>query len=351
MVRFPRFGVKDDDRVTASLPSVALTPSLLPWGTPYATSELNRMVFEDIVGKGISPAISRAQAMKIPAIARGRNLLVATICRFPLLDFEGDVEAPAQPSWMFSTAGATHPQMRIAWTVDDLIFYGWSLWSRDPATLEPSHRIDRGRWYINTDNQIVVDDQPQRADQVILFAGLHEGILEYGSEALSDAKDLYRNVRQRIKNPAPQLNLHDTSDSSLSDEEIDSLIARWAKAREGENGGVGYTNKSLELEELGGSGDAQLLIDARNAAALEMARIVGVSGSKIDATAPKASLNYETSTGRNQEFVDMDVYLYTTPITSRLSMDDVLAPGHRAAFDMGDFTAPAPSPTGPGVQD
>lgn len=333
------------------MPSVAIAPSLLPWGTPYASSELNRMVFEDIVGKGITPGISRAQAMKIPAIARGRNLLVATVCRFPLLDFEGDVESTVQPEWMWSTAGPTHPQMRMAWTVDDLIFFGWSLWSRDPLTHQPSSRIDRARWYINSDNQVVVDSVPQRADQVILIPGLHEGILEYGSEALSDTKDLYRNVRQRIKNPSPQLNLHDTSDSQLSNEEIDALIVRWAKAREGENGGVGYTNKSLELEELGGGSDSQLLIEARNAAALEMARIVGVSGSKIDATAPKASLNYETSTGRNQEFVDMDIYLYTTPITSRLSMDDVLVSGHRAAFDMGDFTNPAPSPTGPGVQD
>lgn len=333
------------------MPSMVVNPSMLPYGSPYATSEFNRMIFDDIVGKGISPSISRAQAMKIPAIARARNIMVATICRFPLKAYDGDVEVATQPAWMYSTAGATHPAMRIAWTVDDFIFYGWSLWSRNPLTLEPSDRIDRARWFINTDNQIVVDDIPQRADQVILFPGLHEGILEYGSDALSDTKDLYRNVRQRIKNPAPQLNLHDTSDSQLTDEQIDALIGRWAKAREGENGGVGYTNKSLELEELGNSGDAQLMIEARNAAALEMARIVGVAGSKIDATVAKASLNYETTTGRNQEFVDMDVQLYMVPLSTRLSMDDILPSGQRAVLDMGDFTAPAPSPTGPGVQD
>jgi len=333
------------------MPSVVVNPSMLPYGSPYATSELNRMIFDDIVGKGLSPSISRAQAMKIPAIARARNIMVTTISRFPLKAFTGEVESAVQPAWMYSTAGATHPAIRTAWTVDDFIFYGWSLWSRHPITLEPSDRIDRARWFINADNQIVVDDVPQRADQVILFPGLHEGILEYGSDALSDTKDLYRNVRQRIKNPSPQLNLHDTSDSQLTDTEIDALIARWAKAREGENGGVGYTNKSLELQELGGSDDAKLMIEARNAAALEMARIVGVAGSKIDATTPTASLNYETTTGRNQEFVDMDVQLYMVPLATRLSMDDVLPSGERAVLDMADFTGPTPSPTGPGVLD
>lgn len=356
-MRLPRLATpRDALTITAGLHDVVTNPALLPYGSPYTDSALNRMVFEDVVGKGIVPGISRAQAMKIPAIARARNRMVSTICRFPLRAFDpsdGLDAAPSivQPTWMYSTAGATHPQMKIAWTVDDLIFHGWSLWSRNPLTLEPGDRIDRARWHMNADHQIVVDDIPQRNDQVILIPGLHEGILEYGSESLRDTRDLYSMVRQRIRNPVPLLDLHDTSDAQLTDTEIDSLIARWAKARQGENGGVAYTNKSVELNELGGAGDAALMIEARNAAALDSARIVGVSGSQIDATVAKASLNYETSTGRNQEFVDTDVTLYTTPIQLRLSMDDVLPSGQRAVLDMSDFIAPAPSPTGPGVQD
>lgn len=355
-MRLPRIATpRDAVTITAGLRDVVVNPSTLPYGSPYTDSTLARMVFEDVIGGGVTPSMSRAQAMKIPAIARARNRMVSTICRFPLRAFDDpNPDAPpaaVQPAWMHSTAGATHPQTRTAWTVDDLIFYGWSLWSRNPATLEPGDRIDRARWHMNADNQIVVDDVPQRADQVILIAGLHEGILEYGAEALRDTRDLYSMVRSRIRNPVPLLDLHDSSDSQLTDEEIDTLIARWAKARQGENGGVAYTNKSVELNELGGGGDAQLMIEARNAAALDMARIVGVSGSQIDATVAKASLNYETTTGRNQEFVDTDVALYTTPINLRLSMDDVLPSGQRAVLDMSDFIALAPSPTGPGVQD
>jgi hypothetical protein len=337
------------DQITAALTDV-VTP-LLPYGSPYATSEFNRIIFEDIIGAGVTPTLSRAQAMKIPAVARGRNLMVSTICRWVLKAADERGVLTTQPAWMYATAGPTHPAIRLAWTVDDLIFYGWSLWSRDPATLLPSGRIDRARWYINADHRIVVDGIPQREDQVILFPGLHEGILEYGRDTLTDTKDLYAMVRSRIKNPVPLLDLHDTSDAQLEDDEIDALIGRWAKARNGENGGVAYTNKSVELNELGGGGDAQLLIEARNAAAVDMARIVGVSASKVDATSPKASLNYETSEGRNLEFVDTDTDLYVTPITARLSMDDILPSGQSAVLDKSDFIGLAPSPTGPQVQD
>lgn len=336
------------DEVTAGLTDY-VTP-LLPYGTPYATSEFNKLIFEDIIGAGVTPTLSRQAAMRIPALARGRNLMVSTICRFILKAADERGPLATQPRWMYSTAGPTHPALRLAWTVDDLIFYGWSLWDRTP-TGDPGTRIDRARWFINADNQIVVDDIPQRADKVILIPGLHEGILEYGKDTLNDTKDLYRTVRQRIKTPKPNLNIHDTSDAQLTDEQIDALIVRWAKAREGENGGVSYTNKTLELEELGGSDDAALMIEARNAAAVEMARIVGISASKIDATAPKASLNYETTAGRNAEFVDTDIYLYVTPITARLSMDDILPSGQSAVLDMTDFTGPTLSPTGPTVQD
>ena len=101
-------------------------------------------------------------------------------------------------------------------------------------------------------------------------------------------------------------------------------------------------------------GDAtgdQLLVEARNAASLDLARIIGISAGMLDATAPKASLNYETTTGRNQEFVDFDLALYLTPIVSRLSQDDIVPAGTRVAFDLADFMGQTPTLTGPTLED
>lgn len=356
----------------------SLDPSTLPIASPWGgPSHLQRLVAEDVFGSDM-PVNTRAAAMRIPAVARGRNLLVSTICRLPLVSLSATqllprrpaTTAPAaewqtyadelgafnlgQPSWLYRTDDGTSPELRLAWTVDDLIFYGASCWwrrngsDRFPLT---AGRINQADWSIDEDNRVVVDGVPQDDRDVILFYGLHEGVLTHGVDAIRDARQLQAIVRKRLKNPIPAIDLHYTGATDLTDPQIDALVERWAKARDGENGGVGFTNKWVEAKEMGKDGDAQLMIEARNAASLDLARMIGVSAGRLDATTPKASLNYETTTGRNQEFIDFDLALYMTPITARLSMDDCVPRGSRVAFDLSDFIASAPSVTGPSNQD
>lgn len=372
---------RDQESVTAALIGGTVDPSTFPISSPWSENNLQRIVFEDVFGADI-PCNTRAAAMKLPALARGRNLITSTISRFPLVQLGVGETVPLrpdldtlptlpekqaaldayreasrafalkQPTWLYRSADGTSPQLRNAWTVDDLIWYGWSCWWRTNQSAtsggfpQDVGRIPFGDWSINDDAQVEVNGVPQRSDQVILIPGLHEGILSFGSQTIADARSLYKIVRDRVVNPSPQLNLHQTEGADLTDTEIDALVDRWALARQGDRGGVGFTSKHIELQELGAAADSQLMIEARNAASLDLARMIGVSANRLDATSAKASLNYETSTGRNQEFVDFDIALYMTPITARLSMDDVSPQGQRAEFDLTDFLARAPSMTG-----
>lgn len=359
--------------------TAALDPSELPIASPWSTSQnLHRLVAEDIFGAEM-PTNTRGTAMRIPAVARGRNLLVSTISRFPLVRLAAgqvmprrpveDAEPSAwevyraelvefyrdQPTWLYRTDDSTSPQLRLAWTVDDLIFYGKSCWWRannqGDGFPQLAGRINQGDWSINDDNQVVVDGVPQRNEDVIVFPGLHEGILTHGVDAIRDARQLQAIVRKRLKNPIPQINLHQTGGAQLTSQEKLELVSEWAAARDGENGGVAFTNQFIDAIEMGQGGDSQLMIEARNAAALDLARLIGVSAGRLDATTPKASLNYETTTGRNQEFVDFDLALYMVPITARLSMDDCVPRGSRVEFDLTDFLNRTPSVTGPNNQD
>lgn len=335
--------------------SPSFDPSRYPVASPWSSGDLQRVVFNDVFGSDL-PINTRNSAMRIPAIARARNLVCTSIARNPLVAMRGDevLTGEAAPTWTYRTNLATSPQLRMAWTVDDLIFTGWSCWWREngsdgfPLMVD---RIARDDWTINDDMRVEVNGTVVRDDSVILIPGLHEGVLSYGADALADARGLYAIVRDRIKTPIPAMELHQTGGDPLDDDAIDALIARWAAARRGDNAGVGYTNEVIELKPHGEGGDSQLLIEARNAAAVDMARLIGVSAGMIDATAPKASLNYETQTGRNQEFTDLDLALYTLPIVARLSLDDVVPAGQRIAFDLSDWTGPAPSPTGPALED
>lgn len=302
------------------------------------------------------PLNTRDAAMKLPALARARNLLVSTICRVPLVALTGQTLMPEteQPAWLTATGDGTSPQIRLAWTIDDLMFSGWSCWARtndEDGNLVTASRLNLDDWTINDDMRVEVYGSVVPDTDVIIFCGLHEGILQFGNEVIADATDLYRNVRARIRNPVPQLNLHQTAGDPMTPEQIDSLIDRWSAARQGKNAGVSYTNQSIEVNELGGGGDAALMIDARNASAVDLARLAGVAAGRVDASGVNSTLTYETKEGRNQELVDFDLQLYTTPISARLSMDDVMPAGQRVDFDFGDFTAPAPSAVGPNLQD
>lgn len=337
-----------DDRYRVVSPQLAS-----PWApTP---DQLQSIVWADLVGADYAP-LTRAAAMSVPAVQRMRNLLCGSIARMPLVDMIGDQEAPTQPPWMQRTDTDLPPFHRMLWTVDDQLFYGWSLWaaargaSSDGNPILQARRVPWHRWDFGSDSTILVDNEPVQAGQAILLPGPHEGILTLGAVALRQAADNLAAAANAARNPSAHIWLHYQGDKPLSPDEKATLVGDWAKARRGENGGVAYTNKMVEVKELG-THEGSLLIQGRNADAVDVARMGNMPAAMLDATAAGASLTYETTEGRNQQFLDYGAQLYMDAITARLSMDDVVPRGHRSAFDTSEFTSLTPTPTGAPTED
>lgn len=325
--------------------------------SPYApsVSQLQQIVFSDILGSSYRP-VDRCVAMGVPAVARLRHLLCGTIARMPLVALQGDTLDTPQPGWMQRTDTDLSPYHRMLWTVDDCLFYGWSLWivrrgaPSDGSPILDALRCPWERWRIDGDGVILVDDEPAAADEVVLIPGPHGGLLEESGVIIRMAADNLNAAAGAARNPNPNVDLHYTGDVELQDSEIDALIQRWADARAGLNGGVGYSNKWLEAKPFG-THDANLLVNGRNADAVDIARAGSVPAALLDATAAGASLTYETVGERNQQFLDYGAQLYTDPIAARLSLDDVVPRGHRTAFDVSQLTTLTPNPTGAPTSD
>lgn len=331
-----------------------VTPQL---SSPFAPTadQLTAIVWSDVTGGAYQPT-TRAAAMAVPAVARARHLLCGIIARMPLVSLTGGAVDGDQPPWTQRTDSDLSPYHRMLWTVDDCLFYGWSLWAlrrgseTNGSQVLDALRVPWERWNIDGDGAILVDGLPVQADQACLIPGPHGGLLNDSGTIIRMAADNIRAAANAARNPNPNIDLHYTGDADMDDEEIDALIKRWADARQGENGGVAFTNRLVEANVVG-THSAQLLVDGRNADAVDVARSASVPSASVDAIAPGGSLEYTTAETRNQELLDYGAQLYMDPIVARLSQDDMIPRGRRIAFDTSQLTTLTPSPTGAPTSD
>ncbi len=324
-------------QVPDRLASVAVAS---PWAGP---SPLAGIVADWDIPEG---ALTREEAMSVPAVARCRHLIAGTIGLLPMTLHAGDRELPSPP-WMDRTDGAMSPYHRMLWTIDDLIFYGWSVWSvergAEDAVLTMT-RVPPDQWSFGQaptgQTVVMLGDRPAEPGKVCLIPGPHEGLVVYGRRCVRHASLLVDAADRAAETPVPNVELHQTTDAPMSQDQILALVDQWAKARRGVNGGVAYTNSAVEAR-FHGQTNGQLLIEGRNAAAVDIARAMGIPASMIDATTATASLTYETTTGRNGEFLTYGLSPYMASVSARLGMDDIVPRGQSVRWDLSDFTSPA----------
>lgn len=311
--------------------SAALLES--PWASP---NHLLTVTPPDGIGH-----VSRRTAMSVPAIKRARNIIVGSIARCPLEARVAGQRAEKQPLWLMRTDGVQSPFYRMTWTIDDLLFHGWSLWALERDGEGKVIRADRvpfHLWDTNAEGQIVVNGTVAPADAVCLIPGVDEGILEASSDTVRHAAEVNRLAARAARNPSAQIDLHQTSGQPLTREQARALVDDWTAARRGENGGVAYTSQSIEAKELGKS-EPQLLTEGRTMAAVDCARAVGVPASLIDAVQSGAgNLTYHNMDARNVELVDYGLAPYMAAVAARLGLDDMVPRGWAVAFDLEELT-------------
>jgi hypothetical protein len=326
-----------------------------PWGA--ASPQLTSILWADTFGLlGKDLPLTRQAAMQVPALARARHLVCGFGAKAQLVVFKGENKRPVQPKWISRTGTGLTPFHRMLWTLDDVFFSGWSLWKVDRSTVGGpitggATRVPLHRWEFERETgEVLVDGEPFPEKDALLIPGPHEGVLTFGRTAILQAKELEDSATRTAQNPSAYLELHYTGDRPMDDTEIDAHRERWAEARRGEYGGVAWTGKDMEVKEHGAAQE-HLLVEGRNAAAVNMARLASIPASMLDATSAGASLTYETTSGRNAEFLDYSVDLYLDALAAVFSMDDVVPAGDSTRMDTAQVRSLTPSPTGPVTED
>lgn len=308
--------------------------------SPWQEGNLSAIVPSDIFGEDIAAnlPLSRAEAMSIPAVAKARNLLVSTVMRFPLVSLKAnsDERVDPQPTFLYRTNMRVSPQERSAWTLDDFMFYGRSLWAvergADGSILKAAW-VHASRWKI-TNGRVLLDDKPVSDEEVLLFNPPFEGLLAYASRTLRGARAVEDAWVARAKNPIPLLefDIEDMDLANLDQEKIDGWIAAWVAKHSGNQPPVGATPPGVKLVDHG-QADPQMYVEARNAIRTDIGSHLNIRAAMLDGTIGVDSLTYTTTEGVQNSFYEFDMPFWLIPIEARLSLDDVVPAGQRVRFD------------------
>lgn len=319
--------------------------------SPWSEGTLQSFVWSDIFGTDTIP-VTRAEAMSLPSVTVARGLILGELAGRPLRALRGTELLDPQPTWLYRTDTDVPPWHRMAHTLDDLIFYGHSLWAVKrgaDAQITDAVRIPFDRWEIDSDGNILVDGLQVANDEVIYFPGPFEGLLNVAARTIRGAVDLEAAWSGRARTPAPAIILEEKEDNGMTQEEASAFVKAVAAARRDPDGTVMFVPYALNVR-MEGQASTDLMIEARNAIKLDIANFLNLPTAMLDAALPKASLNYETQEGRTEQFIDRLPY-WTEPIEARLSMDDVCPRGQRIRFDLSPHSNRPGGQTGPYSED
>lgn len=296
--------------------------------------------------------VTREQAMSVPAVARARNILCGTIGTLPLETYNSQGVEIKNAVVIDQPDPAVTRSITITWLVEDLLFHGvgyLQIIDVSPADGRPfrMRRINPTRvsYNLSTDRSLIesynLDGNLLPNDglgSLIVFQGLDEGVLARAGRTIQTAIELEAAAYRMASEPVPQMVLNNEG-MNLDGDSVAKLLASFKQARRDRS--TAYTEGPIKLQTLGFDSAQMQLVEARQYAANEIARLMGIPAWYVNAEA--SNFTYSNVSSERRTLVDFGLRPYLDIIESRLSMNDVTPNGNRVRFDMDDFLRGNPS--------
>ena len=333
------------DAVTMTSAASRAVPYESPWASP------NHLEHFDLP-PGAPAKLTRSAALRVPAVVRARRLIVTNLPRCPLVPYAGTAELVGanRPPWIDSTDGPWSPYHRMLWTVDDLFFYGLSAWAVARAggngPVIAADRIPFEQWTIDPDTgHVLWNNREVAATDVIVIPGVDEGILAYGADPVGHAADLADGARKAARSPVLNTIIKQLSGEPLPPDKRKAVGDDFVAARRKTDHGVSFASANVDVVEAG-KRDPALLVEGRNAAAIDIARLTGIPAALLDADTG-SGMTYQNTNARMAELVDFGLAPYMSAIAGRLGMDDMMPAGQSLAFNTTVLTGVADGDVAP----
>ena len=282
-------------------------------------------------------------ALMVPAFARGVDLISGTLAGLPLSDLDPATGKPLTPQGLTSqqtmspgipnttlmrqTAVALVAWARAFWRVDAVDGFGWPT----AVTFLADDRVasDAQGWLV--DGKLA----PRKGvGRIIAFETGGSGALDHGWMAIRTALSLEAAANNYASSPIPSLALQSVG-LDLDDDEAQTLVRAWELARQ--RGATAYLNSQVKVEAFGFSAAELQLVEARQHAAIEIARILNLDSYWVGAQAQGSSVTYTNEQDRRAALLDFTILPLARVIEQRLSMPDVTGANRVVRFNTMGF--------------
>jgi hypothetical protein len=305
-------------------------------GVLYGSPTLNDWIFR-------TGRISRAEALRVPAVKRARDLICGAIGQFPLrvLDPTGKPAANFTPNLFSQPEPGIAPTVTWTRVVEDLLFderawlralsFGWHGYPIEARRLEADSVTVQPEFVYYPEGSAKV--WPERPG-LIRIDSPNPGLLS--SPAIRACIALDRATLNHVDG-TPPIDYFTPADDQVGDplttEEVKDLLTEWMENRR--DHATGYVPASLKYNVAGWDPEKLQLAEARTFAITEVARLTGLDAE--DLSVSTTSRTYFNGQDRRRQRIEDVLGPYMSAIEARLSMPDVTPRGYTVAFDTSSY--------------
>jgi len=297
----------------------------------------------------------RDRAIQVPAISRARDLHASVLSAMPLKmyrerwndqtrDMEDEEIAPR--SWLRRPDPSITYETLMAWTFDDLFFFGRAFWyitsrtqdgfpasfTRLPAGSITTQDQSGPVWYAPS-NEVYFQGGAIDPVNLVQFISSTQGVIYSSEQAITTALKIEDARLRNASSSIPSGILRQVGGEPLSAQELADLSAAFNAARASNQ--TAALNEFLTYEATSATPDKMLLIESAQFSALQMAQICNIPPYLLGV--PTGSYAYTNSQESRWDLWIYGTKMYAEVIAGTLSGNNILPNGTYIEFDTDDY--------------